>query len=83
MDQILNIKKSIFYLLFLFIGISIGFIIGNTSKPESKVQTVDVNYDSICLRTLKQYYLEQDQANKNKLIKNAAKQLAIDRMTNN
>jgi hypothetical protein len=82
-DQKINSKTFIFYLLFLLIGICFGFVAGVYQKPEQKSEIADINYDSICVRTLKEYYLNQNPKEKKKLVDQAAKQLAIDKMTNN
>ena len=83
MDQKINSKTFIFYLLFLLIGICFGFVAGVYQKPEQKSEIADINYDSICVRTLKEYYLNQNPKEKKKLVDQAAKQLAIDKMTSN
>jgi hypothetical protein len=78
-----NIKTKSNYLFIFILGISFGVLIGNYTKPETKTETVQVDYNSVCLRTLKAYYLEQDQENKKKMIKTAGKQIALDRMMSN
>lgn len=83
MEQKLNTKNTISYLLFLFIGLSIGFVIGNYTKPKTETEKVNINYDSICLRTLKEYYINQNPKERKKLIDTAAKKLAIDNMMSN
>jgi len=82
-DQKINSKTFIFYLLFLLIGICLGFVAGAYQKPEQKSEIAEINYDSICLRTLKEYYINQNPKERKKLIDQAAKQLAIDKMTSN
>ena len=83
MEQKINSKTFIFYLLFLFIGICFGFIAGSYQKPNHESEVAEINYDSICVRTLKEYYLSQNPKERKKLVDQAAKQLAIDKMTNN
>lgn len=72
----LNLTLSI---IFLFIGFTLGFST-NTIFKEPEPKTVPINYDSVCLRTLKSYYDNQNPKMKKQIIDKAAKQLAIDRM---
>jgi hypothetical protein len=82
-DQKINSKTFIFYLMFLFIGVMFGFVLGNYQKPVTKTEVAEINYNSICLRTLKEYYVNQNPKEKKKMLDQAAKQLAIDKMTSN
>jgi len=61
------------------LGVALGCTYISLNQPK-KPEVVDVNYDSVCLRTLKAYYLQQDQEQKKKLIKSAGKEIALDRM---
>ena len=74
--QLLSISK---YILTFIFGVALGCTYISLNQPK-KPEVVDVNYDSVCLRTLKAYYLEQDQEQKKKLIKSAGKEIALDRM---
>jgi len=67
----------------LFIGVMFGFVLGNYQKPVTKTEVAEINYNSICLRTLKEYYVNQNPKEKKKMLDQAAKQLAIDKMTSN
>jgi len=69
--------------MFLFIGVMFGFVLGNYQKPVTKTEVAEINYNSICLRTLKEYYVNQNPKEKKKMLDQAAKQLAIDKMTSN
>ncbi len=75
-SQLLSISK---YILTFILGVALGCTYISLNQPK-KPEVVDVNYDSICLRTLKAYYLQQDQEQKKKLIKSAGKEIALDRM---
>ena len=83
MDKVLNTKNLVSYLLLLLIGLSIGFIMGSYTKPEEKSEVAQINYDSVCLRTLKEFYIAQDQEKKKQILKEASKKIAIDKMMNN
>lgn len=82
-DQKINSKAFIFYFMFLLIGVCFGFVLGNNQRPETNTEIAAINYDSVCLRTLKEYYINQNPKERKKMIDQAAKQLAIDNMTKN
>jgi hypothetical protein len=82
METKLNKTNIIFSIMFLLIGFTFGFSINNLFQ-EPKQETVQIDYNSVCLRTLKSYYVSQNPKVKKQLIDKAAKSLAIDRMQNN
>jgi hypothetical protein len=82
-DQKINSKAFIFYLMFLLVGVCFGFVLGNYQRPETNTEIAAINYDSVCLRTLKEYYINQNPKERKKMIDQASKQLAIDNMTKN
>lgn len=73
MDQEINKKMILLCCSFLFGGIILGSTLTSMFKFEEKPETIKIDYDSVCMRTLKSYYLEQNQNDKKKILMNGIK----------
>jgi hypothetical protein len=77
MDQKINNKTILMCCSFLFFGIILGSVFTNLFKIEEKPETVKINYDSVCVKTLKAYYEAQKQDDKKKILFDGAKKMNL------